>query len=157
MNSKPECRKLAVWLGIGALLLPTVLPVTAATASDAEQWEFGAMIYLWGAGLEANTQTGGDIDISFSDIVDDLDMAFMGTFDARKGKWSVLLDAVYLDMSQNGGGSETIPILEGAFEINRSVDVDITMKASITTFGAGYNVVDNKRVKLDLVGGARYF
>lgn len=99
MNSKPECRKLAVWLGIGALLLPTVLPVTAATASDAEQWEFGAMIYLWGAGLEANTQTGGDIDISFSDIVDDLDMAFMGTFDARKGKWSVLLDAVYLDMS----------------------------------------------------------
>lgn len=35
--------------------------------------------------------------------------------------------------------------------------MDITMKASITTFGAGYNVVDNKRVKLDLVGGARYF
>ena len=31
------------------------------------------------------------------------------------------------------------------------------MKAWITTFGAGYNVVDNEKATLDLVGGARYF
>jgi len=157
MNSKPEYMKLAVWLGIGALLLPTVLPVTAATTSDVEEWEYGAMIYLWGAGLDAKTQTGGDIDISFSDIVNGLDMAFMGTFEARKGKWSLLADGVYLDISQDGGGSETIPVLEGAVEINRSVDADIKMKASIATFGAGYNVVDTKRGKLDIVGGTRHF
>ena len=30
------------------------------------------------------------------------------------------------------------------------------MKAWITTLGAGYNVVDNERATLDLIGGARY-
>ena len=152
-----ENRRPAILLAAGALLLATVLPVTAAAAGGNDQWEYEAMIYLWGAGMDATTQTGGDIDISFSDIIDDLDLAFMGTFGARKGKWSLLADAIYLDISQDGGGSETIPILGGAINTSRTVDVDIEMKAWITTFGAGYNVVDNERVKLDLVGGARYF
>jgi hypothetical protein len=67
------------------------------------------------------------------------------------------VDAVYLDISQSDGGSETIPILGGAVNVTRTVDTDITMKSWITTFGAGYNVVDNDRATLDLIGGARYF
>ena len=115
------------------------------------------MIYLWGAAIDATTQTGGDIDLSFNDILDDLDMTFMGGFGARKGKWSLLVDAVYMDISQSDGGSETIPILGGAVNVTRTVDTDITMKSWITTFGAGYNVVNNERATLDLIGGARYF
>ena len=64
---------------------------------------------------------------------------------------------IYLDISQSDGGSETIPILGGALDITKTVDTDVGMKAWITTFGAGYNVVDNERATLDLVGGARYF
>lgn len=115
------------------------------------------MIYLWGATIDATTQTGGDIDISFNDIIDNLDMTFMGTFGAHKGKWSLLADTIYMDLSQSDGGSETIPILGGRFDVTRTVDVDIDMKAWITSLGAGYNVVDNERATLDLVGGARYF
>lgn len=115
------------------------------------------MIYLWGAAIDATTQTGGDIDISFNDIIDNLDMTYMGTFGAHKGKWSLLADTIYMDLSQSDGGSETIPILGGRFDVTRTVDVDIDMKAWITSLGAGYNVVDNERATLDLVGGARYF
>ena len=150
-NSKP-----VAWLAAGALLLATALPVTANAADGSDQWEYDATIYLWGAGIDATTPTGGDIDISFSDILDHLDMTFMGGFAARKGKWSLLADALYLDISQSDGGSETIPILGGRLDITRTVDTDIKMKAWITTFGAGYNVVDNERATLDLVGGARY-
>ncbi len=147
----------APWLAPGALLLATVLPVTAAADGGSEQWEHEATIYLWGAGLDATTQTGGDIDISFSDILDDLDMSLMGTFGAHKGKWSLAVDAIYLDMSQDGGGSETIPVSELGLSINKTVGLNIEMKAWITTLGAGYNVIDNERGTLSLIGGARYF
>jgi hypothetical protein len=154
MRKAPENSPPLVWLVAGALMLASVLPVTAA-ASD--QWEYDATIYLWGAGMDATTNTGGDIDISFSDIVDNLDMAFMGSFGAHKGKWSLLADAIYMDLSQSDGGSETIPILGGASNLTKTVNTDIGMKSWIASFGAGYNVVDNERVTLDVVGGVRYF
>jgi hypothetical protein len=156
MHGSHGNRRPIAWLAAGALLLATALPTTAAAAGG-EQWEYDATTYLWGAGIKATTPTGGDIDISFSDIVDDLDMAFMGDFGAHKGKWSLLANAIYLDVSQGGAGRETIPVLGGAFVINTTVSADLDMKAWITAFGGGYNVVDNERATLDLVGGARYF
>jgi hypothetical protein len=148
-NGKP-----VMWLVAGTLLLAVTMPVAAAgDASD--HWKFDATLYLWGAGIDADTQTGGEIDISFDDILNDLDMAFMGSVGARKGKWSLAADTIYLDISQDEGGSETIPVL-GPVTVERTVDTDIDMKASITTFGGGYNLVDNERVALDLMAGGRY-
>ena len=143
-----------MWLAAGTLLLAVTMPVAAADEAS-DQWKFDAMLYLWGAGIDADTQAGGEIDISFDDILNDLDMAFMGSVGARKGKWSLAADTIYLDISQDEGGSETIPVL-GPVTAERTVDADIDMKASITTFGGGYNLVDNERVALDLMAGGRY-
>lgn len=152
MPGTHENRKPHTWLAAAAMLLLSGMPVTVTAASGSDQWEYEATIYLWAAGIDATTQTGGDIDISFNDIVDDFDMTFMGGFGVRKGKWSLALDTLYLDISQDGGGSETRPVLGATLKIN----ADIEMKASITTFGGGYNLVDNERATLDLMGGARY-
>ena len=154
-RSRKNMKPLA-WLAAGALSLVTAIPVTAAAATDSDQWEYDATLYLWGAAIDATTQTGGDIDLSFNDILKDLDMTFMGSFGAHKGKWSLLADAVYMDISQSDGGSETIPILGGAVNLTKNVDTDVSMKSWITTFGAGYNVIDNERGTVDLLGGARY-
>jgi hypothetical protein len=151
MCGPQENKKPVAWLAACTLLLATTMSVTAA-AGGPDQWEYEATIYLWAAGMDATTQTGGDIDISFNDILDDLDMAFMGSFGGRKNKWSLAADTIYLDISQNDGGSETIPVLG----TTRKVDMDIEMKASITTFAGGYNLVGNERTTLDLMGGARY-
>jgi len=149
-------RRPAAWLAAGALLLSSILPVTVTAAGSGDQWEYDATIYLWAAAIDATTPTGGDIDLSFHDILQDLDMTFMGSFGAHKGKWSLLADTIYMDLSQKDGGSETIPVLGGAADITRTVKTDIGMKAWIVTLGAGYNVVDNEKTTLDLVGGARY-
>lgn len=152
-RSRGSARKVA-WRTACTLLLAITNPVTAP-ADGVGQWEYEATIYLWAAGMDANTETGGDIDISFNDILNDLEMAFMGSLGARNGKWSVVADTIYLDISQNESGSETIAIL-GPVTTKKTVDVDIDMKASITTFGGGYSLVDNKRVALDLMAGGRY-
>ena len=156
MRRPREDRQPVTWLAAGALLLALVAPVTAPAAGDTDQWEYDATIYLWASGIDATTNTGGDVDISFNDIIDNLDMAFMGSFGAHKGKWSLLADAIYMDLSQSDGGSETIPVLGGAVTINRNIKTDIDMKSWITTFSGAYNVVDNDRATLDVLGGARY-
>lgn len=138
------------------LLITALTPVTVVAAGEGDQWEYDATIYLWGAGIDATTPTGGDIDISFSDILDDLDMGLMAGFGARKGKLSLLADVIYLDISQSDGGKESIPLLGGAIEVTKTVNTDVKLKSWITTFAAGYNVVDNEKVAMDLVGGARY-
>lgn len=156
MRKTTENSKSRTGLVAGAFMLATALPVATVAGSDSDQWTYDATIYLWGAGIKGTTPTGGDIDMSFSDILKDLDMTFMGGFGAHKGKWSLLADVIYMDLSQSDSGKETIPVLDGAVTITKTVDTDVGMKAWITTFGAGYNVIDNERATVDLLGGARY-
>jgi hypothetical protein len=152
MHGSCEYRKSVARLAAGAMLLMTAMSVTAAAADGPDQWEYDAMIYLWAPGIDATTETGDDIDISLDDIINDLDIAFMGTLGARKGKWSLALDTIYLDISQDEGGSGSRPVLGATLK----VDIDVGLKASISTFGGGYNLIDNDRATLDLIGGARY-
>ena len=144
------------WFAAAALLLATALPVTATADSNSDQWEYEALIYGWFAGIKGTAQTGADVDVSFDDILDNLEMTIMGSFGARKGKWSLLADAMYMNIVQSDGGSETIPTMDGDAEVTRRVDVDVDMKSWITNFGAGYNLVNNEKTALDLVGGVRY-
>ena len=73
-------------------------PHSQETDTD-DRWKFKAAIYLWGAGIDGTTRRGNEFDVSFSDIISNLDMAFMGAFEARKSKWSLAADVVYLDVS----------------------------------------------------------
>jgi len=62
----------------------------------ADSWKYGAGIYVWGASIEGEAANGAPIDMPFKDIVDNLDMTFMGTFFARKDKWTLGADVMYL-------------------------------------------------------------
>jgi hypothetical protein len=57
-----------------------------------------AALFVWGAGIEGETTTGGDVDINFDTLIRNLNMAFMGTFEARKCRWSIFADVVYLNV-----------------------------------------------------------
>jgi len=121
-----------------------------AGEKDADEWKFKASVYLWGAALKADTSTGGTIDLSFSDIVDNLNMVFMGNFEARKQKWSIFNDALYLNIGASK--SRTEPLGPGGVDI----EVKVKNKAFINTLVGGYTVVDNENLSLDLTAGVRY-
>ena len=70
-----------------------------AAAAEPDEWEFGLNVYAWVAAIKGTTSGGGDIDIPFSDIVSNLDMALMLGGEAHKGKWSILSDFIYMDLS----------------------------------------------------------
>jgi hypothetical protein len=143
-------RKYLLILLIIAFTIGLSATVSAEETAQTDKWEFGAEIYLWGASIGGNTGTGSDLDISFDDLLSNLEMAFMGAVGARKGKWSLMLDAIYLDVK--GDDKFTIPV--GPLDINASGSVKLT--GWILTPSVGYNLLKKERIQLDVLAGARY-
>ncbi len=55
---------------IAALIFSLPAFNAAAGEGAGAGWEFGAEIYFWGASMGGTTTAGDDIDIPFSDILD---------------------------------------------------------------------------------------
>ena len=134
----------------------TVNPVLAQGESSAPQdeWRFSAAIYLWGADISGKTIGGSEVEVGFSDLVDNLEMAFMGAFAARKNKWSLLTDVIYMDLGVDTTADLSVPV--GPIQVPVTTSVSLDVEAWILHFAAGYNLYSKGKTRLDLIGGARY-
>lgn len=145
-----------------AFMLPLALSIGSAgflasdrvNAGEPGEWEYSALIYGWAAAITGETSSGGDIDIDFDTLLDNLDMAFFGGFSARNGKWSLLVDPVYLKESGSKGWVETIPV--GPLNIPTDFEGSVKLESWITNLGVGYEVMRTDKSRLDVLAGARY-
>lgn len=137
------------------MILAAAVMLTAAAAPAAETaghrddaWHFAVVPYLWLAGLDGDVRSGrfgsGGVEASFDDIFDNLEAAFMGVFEARKGRWGAILDVMYIDIS---GSGDTPDSFIG------EVDVDLTQ--GMYSLAAFYRALEMP-LALDLLAGARY-
>ena len=94
--------------GIVAFLLALAAPV-AHSESHAEtgKWRWTGKIYLWASGIDGTTRNGGDIDVGFDDLLENLELALMGGVEASNGTWSVIGDVIYMDLA--GEGTSSLP------------------------------------------------
>ena len=157
-----------------ALTLSMLILVLGAPARAGEpdaappptpEWEFSLAPYLWMAGMEGTVDADGhsaDVDVSFSDIWDVLDIGVLAVFEARRGKFSVTTNAIYMKISPDAGGpvGALLPIApNGSFSVRVTTQELIfelrpTWEVlSLPLFGAG----DERRVALDIGPGARAF
>jgi opacity protein-like surface antigen len=127
--------------------------VSAQEEAQGDKWQFGAELYLWMASIGGTATSGEDIDIDFDTIIDNLDMAFMGGLQAKKGKWSFMLDAIYLNASGDKSGTITVPIGPG---VELPVNASLELKNWIVFPYVGYNLVTTEKAQLDILAGARY-
>jgi len=132
------------------LLAGLLVPVSAADSKNSDEWQFEGDVYLWGASIDAKPDGGDNVHISFSDLLDNLDMAFMGGFVASKGKWSVVTDLIYLDVEDDQTGSARV------LGHNIRTKVDIGLEAWIVTLAGGYTVMETDEFRLDILAGGRY-
>jgi hypothetical protein len=142
-------------------------PTTVTAEPGSDQWTFSAELYGWLPDIKTTTATGGDVEITQHDLIENIDIFFFASAAAYKGKWSLFADTVYFKVSEDGGLTESIPVSEPVpvrgpieldLEIEFDVDIeaDIAMKAFVGTLGGTYNVFDNNKATINLVGGARY-
>lgn len=140
-----KIRGLVVMLCMGFAF---IMPGSATAQENAnDEWQFFAAPYMWAAGIGGETATGGDVDIDFGTIIENLDMTFMGSFGAQKGKWGFVTDVIYLDIEDDSD----VPLLGPLLTLT-----NVQMKSWIVTPTVTYSVVQSDQWSLDLLAGARY-
>ena len=123
-------------------ILITPLSLRAATITDdpsSAAVNHRLSLYLWGAGMKGNMGNAvgsAPVDLSFEDILDNLESGIMFNYRLHSGKWAFNLDYIYLNVSP---ASDVPP---------SSVD----LKQSIAELSAGYAINPN----LELLAGIRY-
>jgi len=132
-----------------------VLPVAAQSEQGAGDWDYLGSIYLWGAGIEGTTENGSTIDVGFEDLLQNLNFAFMGSLEGRKGDWSFLGDVVYMDVGADDNGSIVVNPGPGP-GVPVETGADVRVKGWILSLFGGYTVARTERSVVDLIGGLRY-
>ena len=123
---------------------------------DPDAWHFEVAPYIWAAALEGDLRvrnTTTHVDASFSDLFKQLDLALATRFEAKKGRWALMLDENYMNLGTTGTG----PLGR------RTVKVEPTL--NFLEFAGSYEVVSvpNKEstelpavFSVEVLGGARY-
>ena len=139
-------------------LLVCLLTVSVVNAQGNEvqtrKWQFEITPYFLAAAMNGKTGVDGvetDIDMSFEDIWNNLDLGLMGVFEARKGPWIFALDAVYFRLKGQEANSWTGP----GGNVTANADLEATLTQQLYQGTVGYRVYDEK-AKVDLTGGIRY-
>src|SRR5210317_259347 len=80
--------------------------VNSTFAQEADEWQYEFGIYGWLPDIEGQLQYGlpigpddGSISIDSSQILDSLDFTFMSAFEARRNRFSLFTDLIYLNVS----------------------------------------------------------
>ena len=162
------------------VLIPVILsligPPLAATAQekDPDEWRFSLTPYLWlptiagDLAYEAPPGGGGSpsFDLGPTDWLDMLNFAALVGGTAKKGRFSIMSDFVYLSMSNEPDSrlasvDAVIPGPGGIIEIPVNVDVTLDTETDLTGFtwnlAFGYELRKTETSNLDAFIGARYF
>jgi hypothetical protein len=137
-----------------AVLLSAAVPAVAHAADlppvpDTSDWKFTVAAYGWAAGLSGDVGVFGlpaqNIDLPFSDVIQNLDFAAMGLAEARKGRFMMGVDATYTNVSKT---------VKTPFGIIAN-KIEATNTSLMLTGVAGYALYDTDMARLDLIAGAR--
>jgi hypothetical protein len=126
---------------------PTILENGISRPSDMP----GSIGYAWFAGAKGETDIIGpvppvDLDLSFGDVLDSFKFAFMGAAEARKDRFVVLGDLMYIHLEADKG----IGIRDPDF-----LEAELNSKTAEVTLLGGYRVAENGPVVVDLLAGGR--
>lgn len=136
-------------------LLACALVSGQATASDTgsdSDWQWGGAIYMWGSNISAVTAGGMESQLPFYKILDNLELALMGAVEARKGRWSIFTDIVYVDLAAKPNQVKTGPGGNVDFDIRGEID----LTSWIITPQVRYAAYESEKSQVSFVGGLRY-
>ena len=133
-----------------SVLLMVGTASAAAQEKTSDQWQYDFEVYGWLPQINITTAPGDDLTWTLGDLLSNLDMMAMVDFGARKNKWSMSADIIYLNLGKTEEISGDI--------INHpvSLEVDLDLRAVISTVHGGYQVTVNDKNQLDVIGGIRY-
>ena len=134
-------------------------PVVTEGTRGNDGWQFGALVYLYYADVRtvATLPNGStsDVTIDASDLLNNLQFAAMGSFEARKGQWGVFSDLIYMDVSKSKSQFHQLTLGNVGLPADVSANVDFGLKSLVWTIAGTYRVVAKPGTVMDLIAGAR--
>lgn len=99
--------------------------------------------------MGGNTTEGSGLDVSFEYLLDNLEFGAMGAYQARRGRWSIMTDIIYLDVANVEEASLGILPVEASIEIE--------LQNWVVHAGGAYELWSNSEgSSLGITFGARY-
>ena len=124
--------------------------------------------YLWLPPAEASLKyhlppgSGSPtVEVDGETLLDALDFGIMLSGEARRGRWSVFGDYIYLKMSSSKSVVRSLDLNPGLAPVNPSVaTVDLgtetRFKSTVFTLVGGYNLSGSNESPMDVIAGVRY-
>jgi hypothetical protein len=137
---------LVKWVSLLAAAVALAAPGSAVAQSN---WNYTGTLYGWFPGVATTVETPvGEIEseVEFEEILEDLDIAFFGALEARKGRLSLVGDLQYIDL-----GVEAEPPQNPRFDA-----AEVDSKLVLVGAYAIYALVDTADLRFDVGAGLRY-
>jgi hypothetical protein len=153
-------------LMLAAIFTP-IFTAEAQAQSDApiDQWKFSITPYLWLPNVNGTLKysippsTGGspEVETGPNNYLENLQAVIMISGDARKDKWSVFTDFIYLDFADQKSSVKAVDFGGSRVSSSLNLGTSSSLRGTAWTLGMGYAVQTGKAVTLDVFGGLRYF
>ena len=122
-----------VYIFLIFILIVPMLPglVQAGASEESSGWKFHIVPYIWMPSLSGTVGVKGqtsDVDVSFSDIWDNLNLAFMAHIEASKGRFGMFVNPLYTRLEADS--STEI--------LSQKIKAELAMNMFILEFGVNY-------------------
>ena len=119
-------------------------------APDGEaRWQFIVTPYVWASGLKGTVgvrDRTAEVNVTFKKLLEHLEGAFMLPVEARRGRWGIALEVVYVKLEDRSATPG--PLFSAA---------RLTASQGIFEGGPRLRVLDTNAVAVDLLAGARWW
>ena len=147
---------------LAAAISLTPMPLLAQQAPD--HWTFAVTPYLWLPNVDGTLRysppAGGSgapgVGVGPNDYLENLSAALMLSGEARRGKWSIVSDLIYLKFANEESSVRSVDF--GGSVVASSLDVSTrsSLEGLAWMLAGGYSAVRTPQVTLDALGGLRY-
>jgi hypothetical protein len=151
------------------IIAGVVMPSTSVAQEISSDWKINVMPYVWLPSLKADVKYGppsggtatANVSANESDLLNSLEMAFMIAGEARKGRWLVATDYMYLNLGKQESKVTSVDFNPGSGPVNVSTSqiggsAESSFKGTIWSMVGGYAAISEPHASLDVIAGFRY-
>lgn len=132
----------------GFSIAPTASISEIEGSDESAGWRFEVAPYLWAAGLNGRVGVLGqtaDVDVSFREILKDLDFAIMLPAELRRGRWGIGAEVIYIKVSKDAAVPRP-PV----------TDIDFEASQLLLELSPRYRVITRRAWAIDALAGVRF-
>jgi hypothetical protein len=120
-----------------------VFPTQAQTPPD--QWQISAILYGYFPTLKgsATFPSGNPANITVDphQILNNLNVAAMGAFELRRGRWGLFTDIMYLDASASKSATRAFSIGDVMIPASVTANMGLDVKSTVWTLAGSYRAI----------------